>query len=570
MRMSKLYLPTLKENPVEAEIASHQLMLRAGLIRSLTAGVYTYLPLGYRVIKKIENIVRQAMDQAGAQEILMPIIHTAELWQESGRWGRFGPLMIKFKDRKDREYCLGPTHEEVITDLIRNEIRSYKDLPFNLYQIQTKVRDEIRPRFGVIRCREFIMKDAYSFDRDSAGLDLSYQAMYNAYIQAFTACGLEFRIVDADSGAMGGKGSHEFMVLADAGEDEIAICQSCDYAANLEKATAAVVTCDNTSEKPLTLKKVSTPGAKTIDSISSFLNIEPARAIKSLGLLADGEPVLVLLRGDDRLNEIKLKNFLNVLEINQVSEEDFAKYFHSVSGFIGPVGMKNVKIIADLSLKSLVNAVTGANEQDYHYINVNPGRDFKVDQYIDLRTVKSGDRCPYCGGTLEIKSGIEIGHIFKLGTRYSESLEATYLDQEGREQFIVMGCYGIGITRLVAAAIEQHHDKDGIIWPGAIAPYQVIIIPLGKEANVREAAEELYSKLSNNNLDVLIDDRDERAGVKFNDADLIGIPLRLTIGSRSLQKGIVEARVRHNNYEVEIPYNHAPQEVLALLENEVV
>ncbi|MDI3546586.1 MAG: prolyl-tRNA synthetase [Halanaerobiales bacterium] len=564
MRMSRLYLPTLKEIPAEAEIVSHQLMLRAGLMRSLTAGVYTYLPLGYRVIRKIEEIVRQAMDESGAQEILMPVIHTAELWKESGRWDRFGPLMIKFEDRKGREYCLGPTHEEVITDLIRDEIRSYKDLPLNLYQIQTKVRDEIRPRFGVMRGREFIMKDAYSFDRDFAGLDKSYQIMYDAYTKAFANCGLEVRAVEADTGPMGGKDSHEFMVLAEAGEDEIAFCQQCDYAANVERAEAGFKAQeDNEEMKPL--EKVKTPGQKAIDDITAFLNTEAGKTIKSLGLLADGEPVLVLLRGDDQLNEIKLKNYLDVLELTPVADEDFTEYFNSVAGFIGPVGLKGVRVVADLRVKSIRNAVAGANEEDYHYLNVNPGRDFQVEEYVDLRMVRAGDRCPRCEGSLEIKSGIEVGHIFKLGTKYSESLGATYLDENGKEQVIVMGSYGIGITRLVAAAIEQHHDENGIIWPKAIAPYQVIILPLGK-GKAEELAEGLYEKLKAAGIEVLIDDRDERAGVKFNDADLIGIPLRITIGSRALERGVIEAKIRRTGEQIDIPLVEAVDGVLDLLE----
>lgn len=566
MRMSNLYLPTLKEEPAEAEVASHQLMLRAGMMRTLTAGVYSYLPLGYRVIRKVEDIVRKAMDDSGAQELLMPIIHTSELWKESGRWDRFGPLMIKFEDRKGREYCLGPTHEEIITDLVRNEIRSYKDLPLNLYQIQTKVRDEIRPRFGVMRGREFIMKDAYSFDQDYEGLDDSYQLMFDAYSRAFSDCGLDVRAVEADSGAMGGKDSHEFMVLADAGEDNIAFCNSCEYAANVERAVAGENIMSDRKEAGLkSMEKIATPGKKTIEEISTFLEVNPEETIKALAILVNDEPVLVLLRGDDQLNEIKLCNFLDVNEVIPVADEDFPVYFNSLAGFIGPAGMDGIRIIADKRVKDIKNAVIGANEEDFHFINANPGRDFKVDEYINLRVVKEGDSCPKCTGQLEIKSGIEVGHIFKLGTKYSDSLNATYLDENGKEQTIVMGSYGIGITRLVAAAIEQNHDEKGIIWPKAIAPYQVIILPLGKDEEVKAESERLYMELNDQGIEVLIDDRKERAGVKFNDADLIGIPLRIVVGSRSLKNGIIEVKIRQSGEERNISIEDSINDIINIL-----
>ncbi|AZO95547.1 proline--tRNA ligase [Halocella sp. SP3-1] len=568
MKMSKMYLPTLKEVPSEAEVLSHQYMLRAGMMRTLTAGVYSYLPLGYRVIRKIENIIRKAMDESGAQELLMPIMHTAELWQESGRWDRFGPLMIKFQDRKGREYCLGPTHEEIITDLVRDEIRSYKDLPLNLYQIQTKVRDEIRPRFGIMRGREFIMKDAYSFDTDYEGLDKSYQLMYDAYVKAFKDCGLEVRAVEADSGAMGGSASHEFMVLADAGEDEVAFCNNCDYAANVERAEAAIADPAFEKEEMAAAEKVYTPAQKTIAEITEYLNVNANRTIKSLAFLADGEPILVLLSGNDELNEIKLANYLNAVELEAVVEDKFPEMYNSFAGFIGPVGIKEgIRILADLRVKNLKNAITGANEKDYHLINVNPGKDFEVKDYLDLRKVKDGDQCPHCEGQLEIKAGIEVGHIFKLGSKYSESMGARYLDENGREQLIIMGSYGIGITRLVAAAIEQQHDENGIIWPTAIAPYQVIILPLGNNDEVTTRAEVIYQELTDNGIEVLLDDRQERAGVKFNDADLIGIPLRLTIGSRSLEKGVVEARVRKTGEEINIKLDSVYEKVIGILKN---
>ncbi|MFW6279191.1 MAG: proline--tRNA ligase [Bacillota bacterium] len=567
MKMSEFYLPTLKEDPAEAEIVSHKLMLRAGMIRKHSSGIYSYLPLAWRVIKKIEKIVRREMDRAGSQEVLLPVMQSAEIWKDSERWEDFGPLMIKFEDRKGREYCLGPTHEEVVTDLVRDEVRSYKDLPFNLYQIQTKVRDEIRPRFGVMRGREFMMKDAYSLDRDYAGLDDSYQAMYDAYSNVFASCGLETRVVEADTGAMGGKDSHEFMVLADDGEDDIVLCPECDYAANNERAYSVVQDGSEMSEeekKELTTKK--TPGQKTIEDLTSFLDVSEKRLIKAVAVLADGEPVLALVRGDDQLNEIKLKNYLQAVELQPVPEEEFSSYFGSPAGFVGPIGLEDVKIIADNQIKSVVNGVSGANQLDVHYINVNPERDFKVTAYTDLRLVKQGDLCKNCGSQLEIKSGIEVGHIFKLGTKYSSSMDATYLDDEGQEKPIVMGSYGIGITRLVAAAIEQNHDQYGIIWPQAIAPFQVIILPLGGGKEIQETAFDLYEFLQENDVEVLLDDRQERAGVKFNDADLIGIPLRITIGSRSLENGVLEVKERASGEEYNIPLGDAGNKILEKIE----
>jgi len=559
--MSKLYLPTLKEDPSEAEIISHKLMLRAGMMRNHSSGIYSYLPLGYRVIKKIEKIIRKHMDASGSQEVLLPVMQTSKIWKKSKRWDRFGPLMIKFSDRKNREYCLGPTHEEVVTDLIRDEIRSYKDLPLNLYQIQTKVRDEIRPRFGVMRGREFIMKDAYSLDRDYEGLDKSYQDMYDAYEKIFAECSLKARSVEADTGAMGGKDSHEFMVLADSGEDNIAFCDSCEYAANVERASAELKLNESNSKKE-NLEKVHTPDIKTIDALTDFLSLPAEKMIKSIALIADGNPILALLSGDDDLNEIKLQNYLNADEMRPAEEEEFKPMFNSTAGFIGPIKMnQNVKIIADSRLENISNAVSGANEQDYHYKNAAINRDFKVDDIVDLRLVKEGDSCPKCGGQLNIKSGIEVGHIFKLGCKYSESMGAVYLDENGREQPIVMGSYGIGVTRLVAAAIEQNNDEYGIIWPKSIAPYQIIILPLGKGDDVKNKSEEIYIKLKEAGFEVLIDDRNERAGVKFNDSELIGIPLRLTLGSRSLNSGIIEAKLRSSGKEYEINLDNYLEEV---------
>jgi prolyl-tRNA synthetase len=558
--MSKLYLPTLKEDPAEAEVVSHKLMLRAGMMRKHSSGIYSYLPLGYRVIKKIEKITRKHMDNSEAQEVLLPIMQTSEIWKDSKRWDKFGPLMIKFNDRKAREYCLGPTHEEVVTDLVRDEVRSYKDLPLNLYQIQTKVRDEIRPRFGVMRGREFIMKDAYSLDIDYQGLDKSYQEMYDAYERIFAECGLEAVAVEADTGAMGGKDSHEFMVLADSGEDEIAFCNHCDYAANVERATSKKTDID--FEVEAEAEKIHTPEIKTISELEKYLEVPAAKMIKAVAMVADGEAVLALVSGEDELNEIKLTNYLQANELRAAEEEEFAELFNSAAGFIGPVDLDKVRIVADQRLKNMSGAIVGANEKDYHLKNVKAGRDFEVEAFTDLRSVRGGERCPKCDqGKLNIKAGIEVGHIFKLGTKYSENMGANYLDENGKAQPIVMGSYGIGITRLVAAAIEQNNDQYGIKWPKAIAPFKIIILPLGNDDLVQEKSEEIYQNLKAQGWEVLIDDRDERAGVKFNDSELIGIPLRLTIGSRSLKNGVVEAMIRENNNKLEIELDNLEAEV---------
>jgi len=561
MRMSKLYLPTLKETPAEAEIKSHQLMLRAGMMRKLSPGIFSYLPLGYNVIKKIENIVREEMDKTSSQEVLLPVMQTAEIWKESNRWQKFGPLMIKFTDRKDREYCLGPTHEEVITDLIKDEVRSYKDLPLNLYQIQTKVRDEIRPRFGVMRGREFTMKDAYSMDTDYEGLDESYQEMYDAYVKIFERLGLKTRVVKADTGAMGGKDSHEFMVLAESGEDDIAICDNCHYAANTELASAydqEKIVDEDQKER----KIIDTPDIKTIEGLENFLNIDGSEMVKTMLMKADDQLVVVLVRGDDQLNEVKLSNYLQATTLEAANEEEIIEVFGVKPGFIGPVDIEGYQIIADHRIKGIRNAVCGANIEDKHFGNVNPGRDFEVDEYLDLRTVKAGDTCPECQtGSLAIQPGIEVGHIFKLGTKYSESMGATYLDENGKAQPVVMGSYGIGITRIVAAAIEQSNDENGIIWPKAIAPYQIIILPLGNSEEVEETAEEIYEKFTEMGIEVLLDDRDERAGVKFNDADLIGIPLRITVGSRSLNNNVLEVRNRQTGEDFEVSLDNYEEEI---------
>ena len=561
MKLSQYYMPTLKEDPADAEVPSHRLMLRAGMIRKLSAGVYTYLPLGFRVIKKIQEIVREEMDRAGAQELLMPAMQTADIWKESERWQDFGPQMIRFEDRQEREYCLGPTHEEVIADLIRDELRSYKKLPYNLYQIQTKVRDEIRPRFGLMRAREFIMKDAYSLDRDYEGLDESYQDMYRAYSRVFERCGLDTRVVQADTGAMGGKDSHEFMVLADTGEDELAFCTSCEYAANVERASAdfSAEEKGESAEDPEPLEKKYTPDATTIEDLEDMLGVSSSRMIKTMAYIADDRPVVALIRGDDELNETKLKNHFEAVTLRSAEPGEFAEKFGSVAGFIGPVGLdQEVEMVADRRIENMTDAITGANEADHHYLNVNLERDVEgIDDFTELRKVQPDDPCPQCSSPLEMKAGIEVGHIFKLGTKYSESMDVTYLDEDGKEKPIVMGSYGIGITRLAAAAIEQNYDEKGIIWPKPIAPFQVIILALGGSDEVREASEELYHELQDAGVEVLLDDRDERAGVKFNDAELIGIPLMVTIGSRSLSEDKVEVEVRESGEEHMLKFDRA-------------
>ncbi|AZR72383.1 proline--tRNA ligase [Anoxybacter fermentans] len=553
MRMSQFYLPTLKETPAEAEIVSHQLMLRAGLIRKLASGIYSYLPLGVRVLQKIENIIREEMVRAGAQEVFLPLLHPAELWKESGRWYDMGPEMMRVKDRKDHDFCIGPTHEEVITDLVRNEVRSYKQLPLNLFQIQTKVRDEIRPRFGVMRSREFIMKDGYSFDLDEKGLDETYQKMFEAYTRIFERIGLEFRAVEADTGAIGGKSSHEFMVLAESGEDAIAYCEDCEYAANLELAQSEI-SIKEEYEELKDLEKISTPNIKSIKDLEKFFDLDGCKMIKTLLYVAGDTMVAALVRGCDELNEVKLRNHLGVANIRMATDEEIIEKTGAPAGFVGPVGLKNIRIIADPLVMRIKNGVTGANEADYHYRNVNPGRDFTVaeEDVVDLRTVQEGEACVHCGKPLRIARGIEVGHIFKLGTKYSEAMGATILDENGKERPMIMGCYGIGVTRIIGAAIEQNHDENGIIWPMPIAPFHVIILPIGKDDQIMEVAEDIYEKLIAQGIEAVLDDRKERPGVKFNDADLIGIPIRVTIGNRGLKENVVEVKYRDTGEEVKV------------------
>jgi prolyl-tRNA synthetase len=546
MRYSQYFIPTVKETPSDAEVISHQLMLRAGMIRKLAAGIYNYLPLGLRSIRKVENIVREEMNRAGAIEVLMPAVQPAELWQESGRWEQYGRELLRFKDRKDAEFCMGPTHEEVVTDLVRREVKSYRQMPLNLYQIQGKFRDEIRPRFGLMRGREFIMKDAYSFDVDEKAADLSYEKMYRAYRRIFERCGLNFRAVEADTGSIGGSYSHEFMVLAESGEDAIVSCGSCEYAANVEKAEARGAGAPEHAElRPL--EEVMTPDQRSIEEVAAFLGVPPTAMVKTLVLVADNEPVVVLLRGDHELNEIKLKNFLGCASLEMAGDDIVARVTGAPPGFAGPVGLK-VRMVADLAVEGLRNFVTGGNAKDLHLKNANPGRDFAVARFADLRNVVHGDLCPRCtSGALEMWRGIEVGHVFKLGTKYSKALKATFLDAAGQEQIIFMGCYGIGIGRTVAACIEQNHDDNGIIFPLPIAPFHCIVSAVNvKDEAVMAASGEIYRRLLEAGVEALLDDRDERPGFKFKDADLIGIPLRIVVGSKNLAEGKVELKERRS------------------------
>jgi prolyl-tRNA synthetase len=547
MRYSKYLLPTLKEVPSEAEVPSHQLMLRAGMIRKLASGIYSYLPLGLRSIRKVEAIIREEMNRAGAIEVLLPFVQPAELWQESHRWEEYGSELARFKDRHNRDCCLGPTHEEVITDIARKEIRSYRQMPLNLYQIQTKFRDEIRPRFGVMRAREFIMKDAYSFDVDEKGADESYQKMIEAYTRIFIRCGLKFRAVEAETGLIGGTFSHEFMVLAETGEETIVSCSRCSYAANVEKAefrreVKRGHTHDKGSQKPL--QKVLTPDKRTVEEVTQFLNVSPQELVKTLIFESDKGCVAALVRGDHEISEKKLKAIWGSENIQLASEETVEEITHAPKGFAGPTGL-SVPILADLDIQEMVNFVTGANEKDAHLIHVNAGRDFQGSRFVDIRKFTPGDRCPLCGEGTRLDKGIEVGHTFKLGTKYSQAMGATFLDEQGREKEIVMGCYGIGVGRTVAAAIEQYYDQNGIIFPMPMAPFQVLILPVNIKMDLlKETAEQLYQTFLENGIEVLYDDREETPGVKFKDADLIGIPLRVTLGEKNLKKGLVEIKKR--------------------------
>ena len=569
MRWSKTLIPTLKEDPADAEVVSHKLLVRAGYIRQISRGIYDYFPLALKVIRKIEAIVRQEMDRAGAQELLMPISSPAELWQESGRWDLYGKELLRFKDRHERDFCLGPTHEEIITDLVRRSVRSYRELPFNLYQVQTKFRDEVRPRFGLMRGREFIMKDAYSFHADVEDCRREYDNMYQTYKRIFSRCGLNFRPVEADTGAIGGSQSHEFQVLADSGEDAIVSCQSCDYAANVEKAEVKgkLPAGRDISQESPKLTKVATPGKKTVPEVAEFLKVSTDKFIKTLVYNTDaGELIAVLVRGDHEINELKLRALIGCHEVNLADENAVTAATGVVPGYLGPIGL-TLRVIADLSVHGMRGAVSGANEANAHFISVDQERDFTPSAFADLRLAVSGDPCPRCDtGKLQTHRGIEVGQVFYLGTKYSEKMGATYLDAEGREQPIEMGCYGIGISRLVAAAIEQNHDANGIIWPLSIAPFEVLVLPINyKEQKLRDAAERLYLDLQGAGVGVLLDDRDERAGVKFKDADLVGIPLRVTIGAKGLEKGYIELRTRRDGKTDEVPLGESVKTIQTII-----
>ncbi len=542
MRYTKMFIPTMKEDPKDAEVLSHRLMLRAGFIRKLASGVYTWLPLGLKSLKKVENIVREEMNRKGAQEIIMPFVQPKELWEESGRWEKYGKELLRIRDRNDRELCLGPTHEEVVTDLVRREVKSYKELPLTLYQIQTKFRDEIRPRFGVMRSREFSMKDAYSFDIDEAGAEKSYRDMHDAYMRIFERCGFNFRAVEADTGQIGGSFSHEFMVLADTGEDIIISCGSCGYAANLERAEVGFIDRDVARTKGQ-FKNVDTPGQRKIDEVSRFLGVAPDKLVKTIIYTTDKGTIGVLVKGDREINEVKLRNMLNLDSMELADEETIEKVTGGPLGFSGPIGL-DISLYADRDVLFMEDFVVGGNARDVHTVGVNI-EDFKVEGFYDLKVAEPGDLCARCGGTHSSTKGIEVGHIFKLGLKYSKAMNCTFLDKEGKEKFAVMGCYGIGVGRTVAAAIEQGHDENGMVLPFAIAPFEVDVLPVNSShPESMELAETIYKELIEKGIDAIIDDRPERPGVKFKDCDLIGIPLRVTIGERNLKDGYVEIKLR--------------------------
>lgn len=552
MKVSKMFAPTLREVPADAEIASHQLMLRAGMMRKVASGIYTYLPLAWKSLKKIEEIIREEMDAVDGQELLLPAVQPAEWWQESGRWGVYGAELWRVKDRGGRDFCLGPTHEEVITITFRNDVRSYKQLPMRLYQIQTKFRDERRPRFGLMRGREFIMKDMYSFDKDIEGLDQSYEDAYNAYTRVFTRCGLNFRPVEADSGAIGGKGSHEFMALAETGESAILYCDTCDYAATDEIAgrepDAVAV------EEMLAMETVETPACESVPALGEFLNVPLSKIVKTMYYMADEELIVVLIRGDRTINECKLQGYLGCNELMMAADAQIEDETRKC-GYLGPIGLENIRIIADHEVPPMYNIIVGANDGEKHILNVNYQRgDFRIDEVTDLRYLEVGEKCPCCEGKLEGARGIEVGQVFKLFTKYSDSLNATFLDENGIAKPAVMGCYGIGVGRTLAAIIEQSHDEDGILWPMAVAPYHVAIVPASdKDENVLAHADTIYKELMAAGIETVLDDRKERPGVKFKDADLIGYPVRITIGAKSLDRGIMEVKIRATGEVHEIP-----------------
>ena len=568
MRATQLYAPTLRESPAEAELVSHKLMYRAGFIRKAAGGIYSYLPLGWRTMKKIMQIIREEMDAKGGQEIMMPITQPAELWKESGRWSVYGDEMMRLKDRHGREFALGPTHEEMITTLIRDEVRSYKQLPLMLYQIQNKYRDEIRPRFGLMRSREFAMKDLYSFDRDVDGMNISYDKMYDAYSRIFERCGLKFRAVEADNGAIGGGHSHEFTVLAPSGESSIAYCEACNFAASDEKAELKIIQAEPEELKPL--EKVKTPDCHTIEKVKNFLNVPIEKTIKAVAFMDDDERlILTFVRGDHEVNEIKVLNAVEGANHLYMAGDKLIETAGTVAGFMSPIGISNAIIVVDQSVMLMSNAVAGANEVDAHFINVTPKRDFDAGKIIvaDIRMVQEGDPCPHCGAPLKMTRGIEVGQVFTLGKKYSEALYATFLDEDGKEKPFEMGCYGIGVGRTMAAAIEQNNDADGIIWNRAIAPFEVVIVPVNAKDDKQLAlAEEIYNELAKSGADVLLDDRKERAGVKFKDCDLIGYPLRVTISPKTLESGKIEVKVRRSGEFLNFDRENCVEKILELLE----
>ena len=567
MLASKLYSPTLREIPSDAVVVSHQYMLKAGMMRKVSNGLYAFLPLALRSIRKVEDIVREEMNAIGSQEILMPITQPAEIWKQSERWDVYGEEMFKLNDRHGHEYCLGPTHEELVTVLTKMDTSSYKQLPVSLYQIQNKYRDERRPRFGLMRSREFIMKDAYTFDMDEEGLDRQYHLMYDAYTRIFTRCGLHFRPVVADSGAIGGSGSHEFEVIADSGEADIVYCKDCDFAANIEAVEPKALSSSVHNDKAKEI--VETPGQHTIQMVCNFLHVPVVCSVKAVVYKLDDTVVLALVRGDHEVNEVRLQNLFNAVNVGLASDEDL-KRCGLIAGYISPIGLKkadNFEIIVDTTVMEMEDGCCGANAVDKHYVHVNPKRDFGDVRVETIRLITAEDCCPKCGGMIELKKGIEVGQVFKLGTKYSEKLGCTYLDRDGKTHPMVMGCYGIGITRTVAASIEQNHDKDGIIWPVAIAPYEVVIVPANnKDEGVMNAARHLYDEMEDCRDEVILDDRDERAGIKFKDADLIGYPIRVTIGKKWKESGLVEVRLRRSGVVSEVALADCKTKVLEMLE----
>jgi prolyl-tRNA synthetase len=564
MLLSKMFVPTVKEDPKEAEVVSHRLMLRAGFIRRLSSGIYTWMPLGLKSLRKVEQIIREEMNRKGAQEILMPGVQPKELWEESKRWDKYGKELLRFVDRNNRELCLGPTHEEVVTDLARREVRSYRELPLTLYQIQTKFRDEIRPRFGVMRAREFSMKDAYSFDADEKGAEKSYGLMHDAYVRIFNRCGFRFKVVEADSGQIGGSFSHEFMVLADTGEDVIISCNSCGYAANLERAEVGL-TGDAVALRKGLSRRVETPGQRKVEEVASFLGVRPDQLVKTMIYNTDKGTIGVLVKGDREINETKLRNLFSFDYVEMADEYTIEEVTGGPLGFSGPIGLK-IPLYADLDISRMEDFVVGGNERDVHVVAANVG-DFKVEGFYDLKTADAGDLCPRCGGTHEATRGIEVGHIFKLGTKYSEAMNATFLDKDGKEQFMVMGCYGIGVGRTVAAAIEQGHDENGMILPLAIAPFEVEVLPVNTaHAETMAVAEAVYTELLDKGVDVILDDRNERPGIKFKDCDLMGIPLRVTIGERNLKDGCVEIKRRETKDSERVPKEEVVRRIVEYVE----